>query len=339
MLKDTLANIALSYFNFSLLSRIVTSSFLFNIPYKIISQRLIDWDFPVHLFLESTNVCNLKCVMCPRHDSDQPLGYMNMQLVEKIINECKPYGKRNFCLHLFGEPLISPELGSMIAIIKKVNPLNSILLTTNGVLLKGDISDAIIEHNVDKLVVSLSASDPETYKALTQRDSFATVVENIKDFCRKRDARGSSRPIVYVRGIHNKLTEPHLAEFKKLWKGEKVVVDIRKEHNYGGNVESSMEDSAQRRHPCYHLWFSPGISWDGKMFACCADSKRKLLLGDVTQASISSIWKNSDYLRELRIKHLRGEYGNIPACRDCNVWRTYPDFFFSWQQGSKARTK
>ncbi len=336
MFASRLANFVLSRVDFQVLSRIATWSPLTNIPYKLVSQRLVDYSFPVHLFAESTNACNLKCSMCPRHEAKMPLGHMDPGLFQKIVDEAARYGPRNFCLHLFGEPLLARNFLVMVRMVKEAHPGNSILLTTNGVLLNEAKRAALLDAAVDKVVVSLSAADAGTYRQITGRDQFDAVVQNVRALARERDARKAGKPIIIVRGLLNPDTIHQRDDLRAIWKDAPVRVDIRMEHNYGGKIESRMSSPDEGRYPCYHLWFSPGISWDGDMSVCCCDSDRELVLGNVGQAPIADLWQG-ERLAELRRLHMAGRYDVIPVCRDCNVWRSYPDIFLGRQKARARR--
>lgn len=337
MVKNKLANFALARLNFQVLKFIVTRSPITNIPYKFFAQRLIDLEFPVHLFIEATSACNLKCGMCSRNTSNQKTGSMDFDLFRKIADESARYGKRNFCLHLFGEPLMAPNIIRMMEYIKTKNPQNAILLTTNGIFLNKEKRDAILKLGVDKLTISLIAASPEIYRVITGQNNYNLIEENVLEIIHQKKSMGTGTPLIYVRMIKNKKTLREIGAFRKKWSPYNVIVDIREEHNYAGKIDSSINNLKTRRYPCYHLWFSPGISWDGEMSMCCCDWDRTGVVGNVKKNTIAEIWQG-EKMDELRRLHLSGEYTQIELCRDCNVWQTYPDIFFEWQKTKKAKS-
>lgn len=331
MVKNRFTSLALSRFNFGVFKNIVTKSALTNIPYKFISQRLIDLDFPVHIFIEATNACNLKCEMCSRTTSDREIGSMEFALFKKVIDESAVYSNRNFCLHIFGEPLIAPNIVKMIEYIKTKNKKNTILLTTNGIFLDEEKRTAIINYAVDKVVVSLLAASPETYLKITGRNDYSLVVENILNLIHLKESMGVDRPIVYVRMIKNKTTLDEVEPFQRKWAHYNVITDIREEHNYAGKIQVDAERIKIKRYPCYHLWFSPAVNWDGDVSICCCDWDRIGVIGNVKYKTIAEIWQ-SEKIKEFRQLHLNGNYEKIELCRNCDVWQTYPDIFFLWQK-------
>src|SRR3990167_250292 len=106
-----------------------------SILYKFSAQMYIDKKFPRHIFLETTSACNLKCEYCPR---EQITKHMDFLLFQMVIDEASTYGARSFSLHLFGEPLLYPRILDAIDYIKRKNKRHTVLLTTNGTLLRSE---------------------------------------------------------------------------------------------------------------------------------------------------------------------------------------------------------
>jgi sulfatase maturation enzyme AslB (radical SAM superfamily) len=72
---------------------------------------------PAVFAIESTNHCNLRCVMCPRGEPDimeRSLGTMSDGLSQKILDDAKFFTDPCW-FHWFGEPLMHPRLFEQIA--------------------------------------------------------------------------------------------------------------------------------------------------------------------------------------------------------------------------------
>ena len=332
MLKDRIVSFCLSRIDVDSFSALLDSNLLFRLPYKYFSQKLINYKFPAHLFLEVTNACNLNCQMCARNTIKRETGYMDFGLFKKIIDQSALFGPRSFCLHIFGEPLLAPRITEMIKYLKDKNKKNTILLTTNGVLLNEDLAGEIIDLGVDRLVVSIIAAKPETYTGLTQADHLARVENNVINLLKMKKAKRKNTPRVYVRMLKNEKTAGEAELFIKKWSRQDVVIDVREAHNYAGKIKNNpFKKGNSNRYPCYHLWFSPGISFDGDVSICCCDWNREAVVGNVNTETLSNIWGNHK-LNLYRQYHLRGEYDKTQLCGKCNVWTTYPDIFFKWQK-------
>ncbi|MFA6382302.1 MAG: radical SAM/SPASM domain-containing protein [Candidatus Buchananbacteria bacterium] len=321
----------MSKFNVGKIDRIVSNMPLIRIIYKLLIQKTIDYDFPTHLFIESTSACNLSCKMCPRTEGNTLIGNMDFEIFKKIIDEAKNYGPRSFCLHLFGEPLLAPNLIEMIKYIKAANLNNTILLTTNATLLTGEKARALVKYQVDKIAISFTSPDPKTYFEKTGVDKLAIVEKNINNLIMVKEENKSNNPLIFLRMIVAKDTSDQTKDFIKKWKNKKVIAELREMHNYGGNIKESNIKNQKKRYPCYHLWLSPAIHWNGDVSICCDDYARKALLGNIKNQPLYEIW-NGQKISHYRKLHLQGKYNQMPICGDCDVWNIYSDLFFDWQK-------
>jgi hypothetical protein len=80
-------------------------------------------NMPEVLGIESTNHCNIKCIMCPRGEPDlmrRPVGHMPTSLLEQIIDQVEFFTEPAW-LHWFGEPLMNPSLFEQIEIANDVS--------------------------------------------------------------------------------------------------------------------------------------------------------------------------------------------------------------------------
>ncbi len=331
MFKEKIVSLFLSRINVDAFTDSVNSNVFLRWPYKLFVQNLIDFNFPQHLFLEATNVCNLKCEMCARNIKEQIYGYMDFNLFKKIIDEASIYGPRSFCLHIFGEPLLALNIVRMMEYIKLKNSNNTILLTTNGILLEEELPQRILDLGIDRLVVSVMAAKEETYEKITQADCLKKVETNIINFISLKKLKAKNKPTVFVRMLKNERTHNEVKLFIDRWSKLNVLIDIRGAHNYAGKIKDNIFKKVFKRYPCYHLWFSPGINYEGDVSICCCDWNGEAVIGNVKNQPLSNIWKN-DLITDYRLCHLGGRYDKLPLCAKCDVWTRYPDIFFRWQK-------
>lgn len=266
--------------------------------YKALAQSWIDYEFPRHIFIETTANCNLSCTYCPREKRKEDMDY---GLFKSIIDECSLYGPRSFSLHLFGEPLLYPKIIDAIKYIKSKNRRHTVLLTTNGTLLN-NFSKRLMDAGVDRIIWSWricgNQFTSETIEILKKIGIIRLLIEETPN-----------------------------EEFEKWSKFPRV--EIKHLHNYGGDIDLSKWGyikKPDKRYPCYHLWLAPAIRWNGDMVFCCNVSKHTVYstLGNVLQRSIHDMWK-SDQLNEVRNDHKQGVYKD--ACRSCDSWKAYPSIF------------
>ena len=276
-----------------------------NLPstlYKIGAQSFIDKTFPRHIFIETTANCQLSCSYCPR---EKRQDNMDFSLFKSIVDECTEHGPRSFSLHLFGEPLLYPDILEAIGYIKKKDKRHTVLLTTNGILLN-KFADSLMALGVDRIIWSY----------------------------RKNNFNDNTRRVLKKVGLIRLLVEETPKDEFEKWKTFPRV-EIKHLHNYGGKIDTSKwglvkeMEPIDSRYPCYHLWLAPAIRHSGDVTICCNDPNGTESMGKYNNIHNLAFYWGSSHLQVLRDSHLKGEYKGL--CKDCNVWKTYPNMFFGWQ--------
>jgi radical SAM protein with 4Fe4S-binding SPASM domain len=299
--------------------------------YKTGSQFLIDRNYPLHIYLELSRVCNYKCLMCSRVETGSG-GYFPLGLAKKIITESAKKGPTSYSLHMFGEPLANPWWYEIVKMIRDANPDNCILLTTNGFFMNEKNSRKLIDLKVDRIFVSFNSPDPEIYKTYTGGGDISVVLNNLKAFL--KISNNSNRTKLFARLFlepgKTRFEEGELMDFKELG----IPLEIRVFHNFaGGQNEWSAYKSKVHRWPCYHPWFTLGITYDGKVTVCCADYSIGLEVGNTYKQSIEEIWKSED-VQSIRQEHLSNKFDRWKSCITCDTWQFHPDIFFDYQKYS-----
>lgn len=288
------------------------------------SQFLIDYNFPIHIYLELSRSCNYNCRMCAREKNDN--GYMPLGLASRVVEECGHYGPTSFSLHLYGEPLLSPNLENVIKIIKQVNPKNVILLTTNGSLLIPEICKMLVKHQVDVVYVSIPSLEVMRYFEMTGcKGVWGDVVGKMTGLLELRENNHKPKVIARV--------------FEEVGNGHNMIVplcdrmDFRKYHNFGGNNTKHTQYKLNNRYPCYHPWFTLAVTYNGDVNVCCSDYYGQLFYGNLYQNnSLAKIWKSKG-IQSLREIHLKNKLQGWGKCANCDVWNVKPDIFYNWQKG------
>ena len=82
------------------------------------------------IYIEITNVCNLKCKFCP--DTNRKKEFMSVEKFEKIVEKIHKHTNL-VCLHVKGETLLHPKLNELLGVLEEYNLKANI--TTNGTLI------------------------------------------------------------------------------------------------------------------------------------------------------------------------------------------------------------
>jgi len=289
-------------------------------------QRKISFDFPIRFNIEPTNYCNLRCSMCPR-ELNRPLGYMDVALFEKIIDESVLSGRRLIItLNKDGEPLLHPELPKMIKYAKEGKAAYKINFYTNGILLTETKSLELMKSGLDTIHISIDAFTKETYKKIKNSQMLEVVEENVKRLVVLKKRFRSKWPLVVVKILQSPDTQSEIKPFMNKWKGIADFVEIGEFHTWDGTLNGSSSFNPSNspnginRYPCTFLWYNPVILWDGRVTICCVDYQGKGIIGDIKENTLAEIWQG-DALQKIRRAHLEGLYNTIPLCSKCQFWR------------------
>lgn len=297
------------------------SYYLFKPLYNLYSYSKGTSNFPTQFNIEVTNFCNLRCISCPYGQMKRLKGNMHFELFKKIVDEINKHNITKVWLHLFGDPLMHPEIEKFCSYMKQNTSIKDIGFSTNCVLLDKDMSKKIINSGLDRIRLCLDGISKDTYEHIRILSDFEKVVNNITNFLELRNSLGKDKPVVELQIIHMKNTEKEIEEFKKHWEPllkESDILHVQKFINFGGQVgDLSVKNKPFiNKLPCLRLWNSLSICWDGKVTACCYDSDEKLVIGDLNKETIEEIWKG-EKLNNLRKLHLNGNVDKVPLCKEC----------------------
>src|ERR671915_376719 len=84
--------------------------------------------------IESTNICNAKCVFCPRDEMHRRQGVMKLDLYRKIVDECTELGITHIRVHNYGEPFIDRKLVDKVRYAKEKG-IKEVGMISNGSLI------------------------------------------------------------------------------------------------------------------------------------------------------------------------------------------------------------
>ena len=120
---------------------------------------------PTQATLYLTDSCNLKCPWCLRQGGMaevSPAPPFDATIVDELIRRFPSV--KSVCLCGFGEPLLHPNIGSIIDRCKKYGLW--VGLITNGTLLT-NVLPTLLKHRPHSLSISLNAATPEEHAAET----------------------------------------------------------------------------------------------------------------------------------------------------------------------------
>src|SRR3954470_21621095 len=107
--------------------------------------------------IESTNICNAKCVFCPRDDMHRRQGIMTVDLFRKIVDECVELGITHVRMHNYGEAFIDKRLVEKVRYAKQ-RGIREVGVISNGSLITEAVARGMIDAGLDAINISVDAA-------------------------------------------------------------------------------------------------------------------------------------------------------------------------------------
>ena len=283
------------------------------------------------IYVEITNVCNLKCEFCPLTTREPE--WMRVDSFEYILTQIKPLTDQVY-FHLMGEPLLHPDLGTFLSMCHdhglKVN------ITTNGVLIAEQMDLLIHSPAVKQVNISLSSFEANSHVL-----SLEQYIRNITDFALR--AQAESILVVSLRlwnldsdtlkGANQwneaifALLESHLnLDFKikekcQSYRGGNLLKNIYINQAEKFEWPDIDRDDQLETVFCYGLRDHIGILVDGTVVPCCLDSEGNIALGNLYETSLENII-SSDRAQNM-IKGFTNRKVTEELCKKCGYARRF----------------
>ncbi len=262
--------------------------------------------------IEATNICNAKCVFCPRDDMHRRQGIMTLELFKKIVDECAQLGITHVRMHNYGEAFVDRKLVEKVRYAKQKG-IQEVGMISNGSLITEPVARGMIDAGLDAINISVDASGKEVFEATRIGLKYDKVIANIERLLRLRGESGKRRPKLILSFVRQNNSADEQA-FIEHWKSIADKIHVTDLHNWAGTLNTESDVNF----PCYRPWLTFTVLWDGRVSLCCADFDGKTILGDLNTHTIAEIW-NAEPYRNARRQHL--ESGGPDVCRACDLPR------------------
>jgi len=274
--------------------------------------------FPSKITIESGNICNLRCPLCPtgQHDKSAKKGFMPFDLYKKILDEI---GSHLSLIRLYnwGEPLLNKELLPMIRYAMKYGV--EVKISTN-LSLKLDDADIgeLLQSGLKIIYISCNGTSKETYLRYHVGGDFDVVMDNMKRLVQKKKEMSRCKTkLVWLFHVF-KHNEHEREQARKMAKDIGVKIKINKMRpDMGKEIFETTQSALQRdagwipenrkfmvgsekkkkkRIACDLPWTETVINWDGAVLPCCAVYSETFAFGNIQKESFAQIWNNEMYI-------------------------------------------
>lgn len=252
------------------------------------------------VYLEITNICNLKCPFCIGNTREKK--YLSFDEFKIILNKLSGYTSYLY-FHILGEPLMHPNVNEFINYAKENN--FNINITTNGYLLN-KIKD---NKNVRQINISLHSFNENN--GVTLNDYLANIFDSVDELI-KNKTYISLR--LWVKNEHNEKmvefinnrykVEINLDNYFKI--NDYLFINPFHEFIWPDLNNNYYEEEGT----CYALKDHIGILSNGTIVPCCLDTKGIIALGNIFEDDLKEILENE------RIKNMLNNFKNNKKCEE-----------------------
>ena len=270
---------------------------------------------PLHLDIEASSRCNLRCTFCDKLPLLKPgqLGNLDFDLFKHIIDqfdgEQKLWGLK---LSYRGEPLINPQLPDMVKYAKEHGVLD-VYFNTNAMFLDEEKCRSLIEAGLDRISISIDGTEKSEYEKVRIGADFDKLIENLEKLIRLKGEYGVTYPKIRIQTVKFSDTDAgaYLSKWDK-YADEIAMVDYKDESVRNENLRGDWA--------CPQLWQRLTIEWDGTVFGRNNDDLRGFDLGNAAERSIYDCW-HDERMMQVRELHMQGKSHEVGDCNGC-PWRT-----------------
>ena len=133
-----------------------------------------------YLRISVTDLCNLRCKYCMPESGVESLCHSDILSIEEIVEIVKVASKNGIKkIRLTGgEPLVRRGFINLCKQISKIDEIEDIAITTNGVYLK-EMADELFENKVRRINFSLDTLIKEKYNDITRRNDFDKTIKSL----------------------------------------------------------------------------------------------------------------------------------------------------------------
>jgi len=264
------------------------------------------------IYLEITNVCNLRCSFCP--GTRREPKFMRVDEFSALADKLQGY-TRFLYFHLMGEPLLHPDLGQLLDIAHAKG--FRVIITTNGTLLSERAEALLSSPALYQLNISLQSFEGSGMGDLN------SYLETVCAFAKKASEKGIYCSLrLWNEGGDNTLNGRILAALHEHFPGQwekclhnmKLFPGVFLEH--GDKFDWPDMDAAQTDvRFCHALRNQAGVLCDGTVVPCCLDSEGSMALGNLNEQSMEDIL-SSPRARAIYEGFSRGRAAE-ELCRHC----------------------
>lgn len=301
---------------------------------SLLLKRPVVWGLPPVFMIEPTNVCNLKCPLCPTGAGTlkRANGFIDWDVYVGAVDQLK---RDAFMLLLWnqGESFLHPRFLDMVRHASSAGLWT--YASTNGHYLERP--DEVVESGLGTLLVSVDGASAGTYEAYRRSGNFEQVIAGLKGLTAAKKRLGRATPVIHLQFIVMKHNEHEIEEIDRLAREcgvdrltlktvqiyDDADIDVWLPDDLAQSRYAVVEDEDGKHFAmkngvpdrCQRLWNQPVINAGGELTVCCFDKDSDQAMGAPGTDGFRGIWRSRPYMafRQAVLKN-RAQF---EMCRNC----------------------
>ena len=307
---------------------------------------------PTSLMLEVTNLCQLKCITCPREyalGKEMAKGHMDLASAKRVVDASHVY-LDSIGLTGLGETLLYPHLIELVDHIRGRNRGIHIFISTNAQQPEAPRIVDAMAGKIDALQISIDGCG-EVFEQVRRNSNWEKYVANIKEIARLtggRRARVKFNMVVLEANYHQMADVIRLAKslgvpevyfntmnlvandwdvsYYGFYRSDDFRQALREAKTLGEKegIIVGFDDITSPRsfRNCPFPWNHFYVTWDGFLVPCCAKPfPKEKHFGNVFESGLIDCINAPEFLKFRRLSN----EGTTPEfCRRCHIVTELP---------------
>ena len=288
---------------------------------------------PVHLSIEPTNACNLRCPVCEtgNRSMERSTGMMALEPYKRLIDNAAPH-LNTLLFYFMGEPFLNKHAYEMIRYARNRDIFVETCTNGEPVDPKG-----VIHSDINLISFQIGGMTQETHQVYRVKGNLEKTQRILVETIEERNRHPGSNMVIEAGFIvmrHNEHEVPEFLRWAKEIGADTVNVInpcvrsveegqqlLPKDRTYWFYNEAYFAKGILRpkvlpHNECSWVWNSLLINWDGGVIPCCRDPHGRHTFGNAFDQPLRTIW-NGPAMRDFR-QRILDDQGAIDICRLCS---------------------
>lgn len=276
-------------------------------------------EYPLSLEFQISDVCNLKCPMCYRAQSDykpSPDKFMDFALYKKAIDETA--GKvPAIRMNSSGESVLHPQFLEMVKYAKDHGAIEFSFITNAGAI-DLDFFEKMLLAGVDWITVSMDGLYG-VYEKNRYPLKFEEIYEKLKGMKKIKEKYLSPKPAINIQGIWTSI-ESDIEKYLEFMRPVSDYVTYNTYIDMDKLYQGTLSD-ADPEFMCPQPYQRLLIMMNGDARACCGSSgeasREEIVVGNLKDSSVYEIWHNGHLNKIRNLCTVPGGYRELGICKGC----------------------